>query len=509
MLKRLISVGLLGLAVFSGCAPGRDSAPPAPPANVLLITVDALRADAVSWTGRDGFQTTPNLDALAESSVVFSQAVTSFPGTTASMPSLMTGLFPNFEGVEEWNQHTYHGFNEFETEEEAGRPAIGDALPMLAEILANAGFRTIGFNTNPNLIADRNFNQGFTEYEDFGDYMTTAKKERKHRLEAAYPPADVVLSRVIPAVESFGGEPFFLWVHLMEPHSPYLPPPPYDRVSPRVFSQVPDLEINGVLYNYLHRQWGAKPEKIVHPSLDEIGIEKALLIEHLWGLYEGEIRFGDAEIARLLAVMDEKGLLADTLVVITADHGEEFFDHGSVTHHRSSGFAEELIRIPLLLRPPGGLPEPRTIDGLVRMVDLAPTILDFLGLADRTGSMEGRSLRPLVEGEKDEPRIAFYSTIRYEIVRTERWKYRLEKEGLVDGRPVERLFDIVADPMETTDLAAERPEVVASLRAEYAAFAESLGRRGQLVAQGVAAAGTPDGIDEDTREQLEALGYLD
>ena len=486
------------------------SPPPITPArNVLLITIDALRADAVSWTGRDGFQTTPNLDALAESSAVFTQAVTSFPGTTASMPSLMTGLFPNFEGVEQWNEFTYHGFNEFETEDEAGRPVIGDALPMLAETLSASGIRTIGFNTNPNLIADRNFNQGFTDYEDFGSYLSAAKKDRKHRLEAAYPPADVVMSRVVPTIESLGGEPFFMWVHLMEPHSPYLPPPPYDRVSPRVFSRVPDLEINGVLYNYLHRQWGAKPEKIVHPSLDEVGIDKAQLIEHLWGLYEGEIRFGDAEIGRLLAAMDEKGLLADTLVIVTADHGEEFFDHGFVTHHRSSGFAEELIRIPLLVRPPGGLAEPGTIDGLVRMVDLAPTILDFLGLEDPTGSMEGRSIRPLVDGEPDEPRIAFYSAIRYEIVRTERWKYRLEKENLVDGRPVERLFDIAADPMETTDLAAEHPGVVADLRAEYAAFADGLIRRGDLVAQGAAAAGEPGTIDEQTKEQLEALGYLD
>jgi arylsulfatase A-like enzyme len=508
MWKRFLAIVLFGLLVISGCAPVDDQLPE-PARSVLLITVDALRADAVSWTGRDGFQTTPNLDALAGSSVVFTQAVTSFPGTTASMPSLMTGLYPSFEGVEEWNEFTYHGFNEFETEEEAGRPVIGDALPMLAEILADSGFRTIGFNTNPNLIADRNFNQGFTDYDDFGGYISKAKKDRKHRLEAAYPPADVVMSRVIPTVESLGEEPFFMWIHLMEPHSPYLPPPPYDRVSTRVFSPVPDLEINGVLYNFLHRQWGAKPEKIVHPSLDEVGIDKAQLIEHLWGLYEGEIRFGDAEIGRLLAVMDERGLLDDTLIVITADHGEEFFDHGYVTHHRSSGFAEELIRIPLLVRPPGGLAEPETVHGLVRMVDLAPTILDFLGLEEGNGSMEGRTLRPLVEGETDGPRIAFYSTIRYEIVRTERWKYRLEKETLVDGRPVERLFDIVADPMETTDLAAEHPEVIASLRAEYAAFAEGLGRRGSLVAQGAAAAGTPDAIDEETRDQLEALGYLD
>ena len=350
MRKRFLLFGLIGLAALPGCAPEPIAIATAPRTNILLITIDALRADAVSWTGNNGFQTTPNLDALAESSVVFTQALTSFPGTTASMPSLMSGLYPNFEGVEKWNEFTHHGFNEFETEDEAGRPAISDAVPMLAETLGAMGFRTIGFNTNPNLIAARNFNQGFTDYEDFGGYMVKAKKDRKHRLEAAYPPADVVVSKVIPTIETLGDDPFFMWVHLMEPHSPYLPPPPYHRLSSRAFSRVPDLEINGVLYHYLHRQWGAKPEKIVHPSLDEIGIEKAQLIEHLWGLYEGEIRFGDAELGRLLASLETRGLLADTLVIVTADHGEEFFDHGGVTHHRSSGFAEELIRIPLLIQ---------------------------------------------------------------------------------------------------------------------------------------------------------------
>jgi arylsulfatase A-like enzyme len=421
----------------------------------------------------------------------------------------MSGLFPNFEDVEEWNTFTHHGFNEFETEEEAAKSIVGDRLKMLAETLREAGYQTVGFNTNPHLVGPRNFNQGFSEYEDFPGYMSHAKKHRKHRLEAAYPPADVVIPKVMSKIETLGENPFFLWVHLMEPHSPYLPPPPYDRISPRTFTDVPDLQVNDALYHELHRQWGAKPEKIVHPSSEEIGLEKDELIEHLLGLYEGEIRFCDAELGRMLTELGKRGLLSNTLVVITADHGEEFLDHGYVTHHVYSALAEELIRIPLVIHFPGGIRGGGRVDDLVRMVDIAPTILDYVGLIELADSMEGSSLRSLIESDSDDPRMAFFSTIQYEIVRTEQWKYRLEKNNVVNGRPVERLFDIVADPMETEDLAGKHPDVLIALRGEYAAFAAGLHRRGELVAQGASAREPTDAIDEETKERLEALGYLD
>ncbi len=344
------TIALLGfITLLIGCA---QPEPPAPPPNVLLITIDALRADSVSWAG-SSFDTTPKLGVLAADSAVFDDAVTSFPGTTASMPSMMTGLFPNFEGIDEWNKFTYHGFNEFETPEEAEKPIISDNLQMVAETLRSHGFRTLGFNTNPNLTQYRNFNQGFTDYDDFGGYMKSAQENRQHPLEAAYPPADVVMAKVVPALRTLGERPTFMWVHLMESHSPYLPPEPHSRVSPRTFTDLPDIEINGALYHFLHRQWGADPAQIVHPSLEKLGISKAEFIEHLLGLYEGEIHFCDAQLGGMLTVMDELGMLDNTLIIITADHGEEFFDHGYVTHHFESKLAEELIRIPLSDPSPG------------------------------------------------------------------------------------------------------------------------------------------------------------
>ncbi len=493
------------LTMLIGCSQPKE---PIPRTNVLLITIDALRADSVSWAG-SGFDTTPNLAALAADSVVFDQAITSFPGTTASMPSLMTGLFPNFEGIEEWNKYTYHGFNEFETPEESERPVLSGNLKMLAETLQERGFRTIGINTNPHLTRHTNFSQGFTDYEDFGAYMKTAQENRQHPLEAAYPPVNVVMAKAAPFLRTLETEPFFMWVHLMEPHSPYLPPQPHTRVSPRSFTDVSDLEINGALYHFLHRQWGAKPEHIEHPSLGELGITRQELVEHLWGLYEGEIHFCDAKLGAMIAIMNELGMLDDTLIIITADHGEEFFDHGYVTHHFESALAEELIRIPLLIRPPGGVEGGNRVGQVVRMVDLAPTILDFTGINDETSTMDGVSLRPLMTGEDLEPLTAFHSTIDYGIVRTARWKYRLEKTNIENGQPLERLFDIIADPMETEDLSAVHPEVLAELRSEWSEFAKRLANRGQTTGQEMSELIEGSEVDSATQEQLEALGYLE
>jgi len=498
-----VAISSLGLIACSE-PPAGDAGDHSP--NVVLITVDALRADSVSWADSTN-ENTPNLDRLAADSTVFTHALTSFPGTTASMPSLMTGLFPNFEGVEKWNKFTYHGFNEFEDPAGGELQGLSDNLEMLAETLSRHGIHTVGFNTNPNLSPLNNFNQGFWDYEQFGAYMEKARERRQHPLEAAYPPADVVIDKVIPTLERLQGEPFFLWIHLMEPHSPYLPPPAYARVSPRRFTGLSDLEVNGALYHQLHLQWGAKKETIKHPSMESLGVTQVDLTEHLLGLYEGEIRFCDAELGRMIDTMRRLGLLDDTLFILTADHGEEFFDHGFVTHHFETALAEELIRIPLLIRPPGGRPQRGDVGQLVRMVDITPTILDYLGIENAAAAMEGVSLRPLIEGGTTEPLTAFFSTIGYGIVRTERWKYRLEKKPAGSEHPVERLFDIAADPMENTDVAALHPEIVRDLRAEWHRFAAGLRSRSP---EGASPAATPRAspeLDDATREQLEALGY--
>jgi arylsulfatase A-like enzyme len=203
----------------------------------------------------------------------------------------------------------------------------------------------------------------------------------------------------------------------MEPHSPYLPPEKFARRFGRTDTGFSDLEINESLYHLLYTQQGSLKAAEGYPSFERRGLTREAFVDHLLGLYEGEIRYLDVHLGRLFEGLKTLSLWENTLVMVTADHGEEFLDHGHVAHHEYTGLAEELIRIPLVIKPPDSQPRGVRIDDLVRMVDFAPTILDYLQLASDAAHMEGRSLRPLIEGSELPTLPAFYNTLKYDIVR--------------------------------------------------------------------------------------------
>lgn len=495
-------IWLLAAFALVGCGSGES---PHPPANVVLITIDALRADFVSYAGHAN-PTSPRLDAFARDGVAFTHAVTSFPGTAPSMPSLMTGLHPTFDGIDTWSRSTRHGFNDFESPAERERPGLSDNVKMLAEILSDAGYQTLGFHTNPNLSKTANFHQGFSEYFQFETYLKKIRAERSHPLVGNYPPAPVVVNRVLNRLGRGFERPVFLWIHFMEPHSPYLPPEKFARLFGRTDTGFTDMQINESLYNLLYTQQGSLTAAEAYPSLQARGLDRTAFVDHLLGLYEGEIRYLDVNLGRLFDGMKDLSLWENTLVMVTADHGEEFLDHGHVAHHEFTGLAEELIRIPLVLKPPDGKPRGMRIDDLVRMVDFAPTILDYADLVSEAAHMEGRSLRPLIEGSQLPPLPAFYNTIEYDIVRDERWKYRLEKDGSGTGHGSEMLFDIIIDPMEENDVADLHPEIVEKMRERFREFARSIA--GRATQFGVPANAESRAMDQEEVEQLEALGYV-
>ncbi len=496
-------------------AAGCDSKPEPPEAawNVILLTIDALRADAVSYAGYPD-DTTPELDRLANSSTVFRTAIASHLGTPPSMSSLMTGRYPSFEGVERWHRPTHHGFSDLNSPDE--KEGLTENVLTLAEILSASGFRTAGFCTNANLTDSTRFHQGFDEWDQFGDYYQQFTKTRDHPLKYSYPTADVVIDKVVSWLDRAGDRPFFLWLHIMEPHSPYLPPPPLNRFFDRDYTTATDLEINEALYRLLIEQYPGTPPR-EYASYQDLGLTKQELMEHARGLYDGDIRFGDRELGRFLRALGERSLWDRTLLMVTADHGEEFLDHGHVTHHLLEAGPEELIRVPLLIRMPqdaAGVDQVsptafdagrahRIVDAVVRLVDLAPTVLDFLDLGAAAAGMDGTSLRPLLEGRSMPPLTAFMSGVDFGIARDARWKYRLERQQ--PGAPVGRelLFDIVADPLEQHDLAAEHPEVFESLRGRYREFARHLAERSRT---GALSGEAPE-IDPELRRRLEALGY--
>jgi arylsulfatase A-like enzyme len=488
------------LAVYAACA-GSETEDQEP--NVILITIDALRADSLSCTGHPHVKS-PNLDRFAADGIVFSEAISSFFGTTAAMPSLMTGLYPNFEGVHEWNFATQYGFSDLNDPDE--QKGLTRNVHTLAEMLQSAGYVTAGFNTNPYLSREFNFHQGFMHYESFVDFYETTSKSREHNLQATYPPADVVVDRVLQWLETRSGRPFFVWFHLMDPHSPYLPPPPFNRLPERSYIAASDLRVNEALYRRMFREQGqAAPRDFA--SFPRLPASRNEAFAHVRALYDGEIGFTDRELGRLFEGLERRQLFEGALVVVTADHGEEFLDHGHVIHHGLEPALEELIRIPLMVHLPGSedVHQPMEIDRLVAMVDVAPTVLDYVGLADEASGMDGSSLRPLIQGSEAGERIAFISSIESGVARTKQWKYRRVKKRFGKHVPGEALFQIADDPLEEHDVAQQHPEQLLRFRQRYDAFAQRLRQRRRSSPTSTEV--SPE-IDPETTERLRGLGYL-
>jgi len=489
--RALWCLAVAALLTACGAAPG-----PKPP-NLLIVSLDAMRYDAMSSAGNP-HSTSPFLDRLGEESVVFTQAITSFPGTTASMPSLMTGLWPSFEGVPQWNPDTWNGFWDLKSPEERGTKGLTDNVTTLAEILSARGWQTAGFNTNPFLGASFNFNQGFAHFEQFLPYLAKLRQERPDALQPSYPPADVVLRAALQWIRQAGDQPWFVWIHLMEPHSPYQPPEPLNRAYPWPWTGASDLEVNQALYHRLFARRG-HAQAAERPSAEDLGLSLEQAVLHARGLYEGEVAFADRQMEGFVGELRRAGDLDRTLLVVTADHGEEFLDHGHVFHDLSQPGYEELIRIPLIVRFPDGFGAGTRIENQVRMVDVAPSLVSQLGMPEVAATMSGRDLTPLIEGVDTADRPAFISAPGYGIVRTPEWKLRIWR----DGRPAE-LYRITDDPLEGTDVASTHAEVRDRLLDQALEFASTLRSRGEL-----APASESPTLSEETREQLEALGYTD
>lgn len=430
--------------------------------DVLILLVDALRADHLSSYGYPR-PTTPSLDALARDAVRFEQAVASSTFTKSSIASLLTGRHPYQHGV-------YWGSLE------RGSEVTADLLPpsetTLAEVLADHGYLTAAWVQNSHLRDFMGFGQGFVDYHDQQGGI-----ERIHRRFGRF------LRGPGPR------HPFFAYLHYIDLHDPYLPEPPYDTMfggDRRAYEGI-DLAEWGV---YLK----AVREGREVPSADELA--------KLRGLYDGQLRYVDEQIGLLLAQLRERGLYDDSLIVVTSDHGDAFYEHGVISH--STTPYEELVRVPLLVKLPGNRFAGRTVDAQVRLIDVFPTVLKAVGIQDDVPGVAGCALQALMRAEPGaadrEPacQVAVIEIAQGEgaptvAVRTGGLKYIHHESG--DGE----LYDLVADPGERVDLLAERPEDVRRLR--------------RLVFDVVAARDAEPAqrldLDERTVRELKALGYLD
>jgi arylsulfatase A-like enzyme len=266
-------------------------------------------------------------------------------------------------------------------------------LETFAEIFRANGYRTAGFVTNPYLKKEFQFDQGFEVYE-----VAKIEKALRARVRAQtedgivetvmYVPApdptrgraETITQRASEWIRTIRGDSFFLYIHFMDVHYPYLPPAEYREAFD--YARVP----------------GKSDPEIQQPWLEEKGLntaETAKFAEHMRGLYDGELSYTDEWIGFLLRQLEETDGLENTIVIITADHGEEFLEHGGTIH--KGKMYEELVRVPLIVRVPGR--PGGTVNAVVRNFDILPTVLDYCGIEPNNSALDARSLRPLIDGK--------------------------------------------------------------------------------------------------------------
>ncbi|MGW5364557.1 sulfatase family protein [Actinopolymorpha pittospori] len=401
--------------------------------NIVLIALDTQRADHLGCYGyhRD---TSPNLDALAATGVVFERC---YAPNIPTHPSFTT-LFSGKEAI----SHDIVNIG--------GGVPIADGVRLLPEILSDAGYVTAAVDN-----MNRHFSRGFEHYHNYQWDRSDPTVLRK---------AETVTDLALPAIEEVINDPrpFFLFLHYWDPHTPYLPPPGYEDLYTDSERDPYDQDNHS-----MDEAWTWEPFKwYFHDWMP--GVTDA---EHVVSLYDGEIRYMDSYLAKVFAALEP--VHDDTIVVITADHGEVLNEQlGYFDHH---GLYEGNVHIPLIMSWPGKLPAGRRVPGMVQNLDVSQTLLDLVGIPQVQG-MEGVSLLPSIYGVRERNyETVYFSEATWQVkraVRTDRWKLIRAIEPDPHGRPMKELFDLAADPGEQVNLAEARPDVVAELEALLDAWLE-------------------------------------
>jgi arylsulfatase A-like enzyme len=474
---------LLAGACSGSGSPQSVELPPAP-RGVLLISVDSLRADHLSCYGyrsatRPDVPTSPVVDAeLAAHGVLFETAVSTTSWTVPAHKSLLTGLPDELHGGSTLSP-------------------LPASRHLLAEAFRDAGWRTAGFFSGPNLNPWYGFGRGFEQYVDCsnapvaGDaelFALQTPDELQHMRDVQRASHQGVTSpKLVAAFDHWfsqigSDERFFAFVHMWDVHFDYAAPPEDD-----VFFPGYDGWVDGS--NYVRLQ--------DDPQRSERDVQRLI------SLYDAEIRFTDRHIGLLLENLRAAGRLDDTLVVLVGDHGEEFFEHGRFGHNRT--LFEEVVHVPMVLRYPGGLPGGKRVSDLVSLTDVAPTILELCRLPRPSSpcAMWGRSLLPAVLGGGLEPREAPLDLRLYRKDDPLRAVRGADFEIVrASSQPAPQLYDLLADPHEL------HPEVP-SADDPRLDRARAVWLRLLQCAQELGRGDGPGGVMPDALEaQLRALGYV-
>jgi arylsulfatase A-like enzyme len=467
---------LLALAVVLGGVPGCGAGAPPPP-NVLLVSIDSLRADHVHAYGHER-ETTPTIDRLAGEGARFETVIAASSWTLPTHMTLLTGLSPEAHGVT------------------SSTRALSPEALTLAEVLHANGYHTAGFVSGPYLRRIYGFAQGFDVYDESvvaNGHLASQHGATSPRL------THLVLDHLNAWAATDPRPPFFVFVHMWDVHYDYAPPPPYDTMFD------PDYTGTVTATDYIRNR----------------DIRKDMAprdLEHVIALYDGEIRYTDGYLGRIVDRLAALGVLENTVVVVTADHGDEFFEHG----HKGHGpqLYDELLRVPLVVRFPPRVAPGQVIHRQVRQMDVASTILGLVGIAPPSGFAGTHpaavDLAPWITGGAASPRIAplraYASTASYDgagrgaltAVRTLTAKY-IE----MPAQPVRsQYFDLRRDPGEHANLLSPfvratrvpRPAIEA-LRADVQRWNASQQGGGKLSHE--------IELDPDQRVRLLQLGYIE
>jgi arylsulfatase A-like enzyme len=401
--------------------------------NLVLIGIDSLRADHMSCYGYHR-QTSPHIDHFAQGGTLFEKTYSAYIPTTSGYASMLTGM------------------DVISTQVVALRHKgpMRSEVTTLAEILHNAGYNTssVGFSGNP-------ASRGFDTYIDFPGWGSWN--------EGRSPKAQNLNNVAIPELDRLADDekPFFLFLRHMDPHAPYLPPEPFERMFYHGNECDPDNKSMAPVMAF-------KPFCDFFAAWMPPGITDK---DYVIAQYDGEIAYMDSAIQTIFRTLEARGILDDTIVVINSDHGETLYDHDCYFDHH--GMYDQTLHVPLIIRYPAKVPAGKRISGYNRHQDLVPTILELADIKTKV-KFDGKSLMKLVREEKASFDSEFYITectwMRKHGWRTPEWKLIMALEPDFHYKPPVELYNLVEDPGENNNVADKHPDVVALLKAHMDAW---------------------------------------
>jgi arylsulfatase A-like enzyme len=469
---RVSTAAAILAASFLACPGPRERAASPPPRrpsasgtgwSVLLVTIDTLRPDHLGAYGY-ARPTSPHIDALAARGTLFENAYTYWPKTRGSFVAMMTGRRASRSGYSKTH------------------PVLLDANATLATVLQEAGYDTVAAVDNANVAASLGYAKGFRVYQE--TWEDEALPSEMDRTRAITDSGIQILQGADPA------RPFFLWLHYVNPHTPYTPPPPFDsKFRGPEENTGPRLPVVNGLHGGISHRWAV-------PGQDRLAYYVAQ--------YDGEIAAVDAEVGRVMDALRSSAVRDSTVVVLTSDHGESLGEHDYFFDHGENLF-DPSQRVPLIVAAPGS-PNGRRSDVLASTLDVLPTILDAVKVS-YPPDLAGQSLLPALDSRGSPERSRLFAHNDRNLTAT--WDRRFKLVATPDGKGARlALFDRKADPGETRDVSSAQGAALRAHREALEVYVRGVDEEWNGLREMLSRTSGEEHLSAGACERLQALGYV-